>query len=103
MQRLAGEEIVERVATEQLHGEPAHYAQIRGGPSEPRVESQVTVLIQTLRRSRGCGRDLDVECEQPLLGAHSRLEPENVRLQVHGNVVAVQGGVRDGNFHTAGR
>ena len=99
LQRFAGENVIKRVLTKHLHREPAQHAQLPGGRIKPRVQGEIAILIQTLRGSGGRWCDLNVERKQSLRAVRAWPKPENERLQVHREIVAVHGGVRNGNFH----
>lgn len=99
IQRLADEKIVKRVLPKQFHREATRHTQLPGGRIEPRVQSEIAILIQTFRGSRRRWRNLKVERQQPLRTVHARSKPKNVRLQRHRKVVAVHRGMCRRNSH----
>jgi hypothetical protein len=83
-----------------LDGKAAEHAQFLGQRVEPRMESEIAILIQRFARTRGYWQDLNLERKQLLRSGHAGPQPEDVRLENDRVVIAVYSRVLNGQFHS---
>jgi hypothetical protein len=97
--RFGAEVEVERVGPEKLHTEPAGYTQFRDSCAAPRLQSEISILIETLGGPGGRRQNFRIERQEPLRSRHPGPQAEGVRLQMDRASVAVRSGMNDSHDH----
>src|SRR5207302_105287 len=89
----------ERVLAQRLHFKGAVYRELPHRFAEPGFHHDVAVLIEARRAALGRGRDVEIVAEQSLGAIGAGGQTDGVGLLVDVGVVAVPGGMSDGDPH----